>query len=347
MALDRSNITPVDDDGTGTKGTVLDAAFFDAVYDAIDAYAALLGPSEDIPLFAVAGPTQLRTYTFPDADATVFTSAGIANDALKILDTDDSHYLFLVPGSNLSADRTFTLVTGDADRTLTLSGNPTLGDWFDQNVKAASSPTFAAITIGSTAISETDIAKIDGITNGTAAAGKAVVLDASADLNGGLRNFLATGNATFRGGGSNESTVGIIRLPNNFTIGWRNAANNANIELAINNGDALVTTAASFAVGTTSATAGAIRIPNNTTIAARNAGNSNNVTLVSLNTSDVVVIAASGGDIQWGRALVALGGGSAPTLGTIGGSGPATAGQNAWMRVLDSAGVPFWVPIWK
>lgn len=145
MALDRSNITPVDDDGSGTTGTVLDAAFFDAIYDAIDAYAALLGPSEDVPFFAMAGPTALRTFTFPDADATVFTSEGIANDALKILDTDDSNYLSVVPGSNLSADRTLTLVTGDANRTLTLSGNPTLGDWFDQAVKVASSPTFAAV----------------------------------------------------------------------------------------------------------------------------------------------------------------------------------------------------------
>jgi hypothetical protein len=53
------------------------------------------------------------------------------------------------------------------------------------------------------------------------------------------------------------------------------------------------------------------------------------------------------GDIQWGKALVALGGGAAATLGTIGGSGPATAAQNTWMRVLDSAGAAFWVPAWK
>lgn len=184
MAIDRTNITPIDDDGTETTGTVLDAAFFDAIYDAIDAYVATLPPSAEVPFFNMIGPTQLRDFTFPDANATVFTSEGIANDALKIFDTDDSHYLFIVPGSNLSADRTFTLVTGNSDRTLTLSGNPTLGDWFDQAVKAASSPTFAAITIGSTAISETDIAKIDGITNGTAAASKALVLDANKDVAG-------------------------------------------------------------------------------------------------------------------------------------------------------------------
>jgi hypothetical protein len=53
------------------------------------------------------------------------------------------------------------------------------------------------------------------------------------------------------------------------------------------------------------------------------------------------------GDIRWNKALVALGGGATPTFGTIGGSGPATAAQNAWMRILDSTGAAFWVPAWK
>lgn len=69
--------------------------------------------------------------------------------------------------------------------------------------------------------------------------------------------------------------------------------------------------------------------------------------LIDMNSSDQVVIAGDGSDIRWGRALVALGGGAAPTLGTIGGSGPATAAQNSWMRVIDSSGNPFWVPVWK
>lgn len=42
---------------------------------------------------------------------------------------------------------------------------------------------------------------------------------------------------------------------------------------------------------------------------------------------------------------VALGGGSAPTLGTIGGSGPATAGQNEWIRINTQNGIRF-VPAW-
>lgn len=44
-----------------------------------------------------------------------------SNTGLKALDTDSSHVLAFVPGSNLSADRTLTLTTGDANRTLDLS----------------------------------------------------------------------------------------------------------------------------------------------------------------------------------------------------------------------------------
>ncbi len=53
------------------------------------------------------------------------------------------------------------------------------------------------------------------------------------------------------------------------------------------------------------------------------------------------------GDILWGKAIVALGGGAAPVFGTIGGTGPVGAGQNGWIRMLDNAAVPCWVPVWK
>lgn len=66
-----------------------------------------------------------------------------ANTGLQVYDTNASHLLTIAPGSDLTANRQLTLTTGDAARTITLSGNPTLADWFDQAVKAASSPTFA------------------------------------------------------------------------------------------------------------------------------------------------------------------------------------------------------------
>ena len=68
----------------------------------------------------------------------------VTNEGLHILDTGGDHDLIIKPGTDLGADRILTLTTGDAARTITLSGNPTLADWFDQAVKAASTPTFAS-----------------------------------------------------------------------------------------------------------------------------------------------------------------------------------------------------------
>lgn len=70
----------------------------------------------------------------------------LPNEGLHILDTGGDHDLIIKPGTNLGADRILTLTTGDAARTITLSGNPTLDDWFDQGVKQADSPTFVNIT---------------------------------------------------------------------------------------------------------------------------------------------------------------------------------------------------------
>jgi hypothetical protein len=50
----------------------------------------------------------------------------IGQSGLKILDSDESHALVINAGSNLTAERTLTITTGDADRTVTLSGNTTL-----------------------------------------------------------------------------------------------------------------------------------------------------------------------------------------------------------------------------
>ena len=59
---------------------------------------------------------------------TVGASASLTlpNNGLHLLDTDASHDLIISPGSNLTADRILTLTTGDAARTITLSGNLTI-----------------------------------------------------------------------------------------------------------------------------------------------------------------------------------------------------------------------------
>lgn len=69
-------------------------------------------------------------------------------DAVRIRDTGLDHYLELRCNEDLGANRILNFVVGNAQRTLTLSGNPTLGDWFDQSVKQAVSPIFAGLNIG-------------------------------------------------------------------------------------------------------------------------------------------------------------------------------------------------------
>lgn len=69
--------------------------------------------------------------------------------SVGIRDTDNTHNLVLTPGSNLTANRILRLTTGDAERTLTISGDTTLNNWFDQDVRSSASPTFNALTVTS------------------------------------------------------------------------------------------------------------------------------------------------------------------------------------------------------
>jgi len=58
---------------------------------------------------------------------TLSTGLTFPNTGLHVLDTNASHDLILKPNSDLTADRTLNLTTGDADRTLTINADTTLG----------------------------------------------------------------------------------------------------------------------------------------------------------------------------------------------------------------------------
>jgi hypothetical protein len=66
------------------------------------------------------------TFASPTISGTATISGKLANTSLRVADTDASHALVITPGSNLTADRILTITTGDAARTLTISGNVTL-----------------------------------------------------------------------------------------------------------------------------------------------------------------------------------------------------------------------------
>ena len=59
--------------------------------------------------------------------------------------------------------------------------------------------TGTAFTAGSAVLTEAELEKLDGITNGAGAANKALVLDGSADVASGLRNLTASGTITSGG----------------------------------------------------------------------------------------------------------------------------------------------------
>lgn len=77
-----------------------------------------------------------------------FAGVTLNNTGLHILDTNASHDLVIVPGSDLTADRNLTLTTGDAARTLTLSGDATL----NQDVSSTGNPAFASVTLNNSGL---------------------------------------------------------------------------------------------------------------------------------------------------------------------------------------------------
>lgn len=70
---------------------------------------------------------------------TLSTGLTFPNTGLHLLDTNASHDLILSPGSDLTADRTLTLTTGDANRTLTLSADATISGTNSGNVTLSGS----------------------------------------------------------------------------------------------------------------------------------------------------------------------------------------------------------------
>lgn len=97
-------------------------------------------------------------------------SVYLSNTGLVVKDTDASHGLTIRPGSNITANRTLTLATGDADRLLTLSGDATLsgtntGDQtitLSGDVTGSGSSSFAA-TIASNAVTNDKIRQSSGL----------------------------------------------------------------------------------------------------------------------------------------------------------------------------------------
>ncbi len=75
-------------------------------------------------------------------------SLQVANSGIRITDVSTSYYMAIAAGDTLTAARTVTLITGDLDRTITLTGNPVLDDWFDQDVRTGADTQFNSVVAG-------------------------------------------------------------------------------------------------------------------------------------------------------------------------------------------------------
>ncbi len=108
----------------------------------------------------------------------------------RALDSDQSHFLHHLAGSDLSANRDLTWLTGDADRQATLQGDPTLDDWFDQSVKTSASPTFAGLGV-------------NGVITGES-------IRADGDVGAGPGSTVTLTNATLSPGTGGQATLGNV-----------------------------------------------------------------------------------------------------------------------------------------
>lgn len=112
----------------------------------------LTGTANQITVANGDGASGNPTLSLP-ADVLIPTVLTVPNTGLHLLDTNASHDLIIAPGSDLTADRTLTVTTGDSSRTLTISGNTTIS----QDYSTTGNPQFATIELG--AASDTTLAR--------------------------------------------------------------------------------------------------------------------------------------------------------------------------------------------
>lgn len=122
-----------------------DVVILGDVLESVDLFANITGTANQITI-SDDGDNSI-TISIPNTAIITFQNTG-----LHLLDTNASHDLIIKPGSDLTADRTLTLTTGDGDRTFTLSGNLTVESTslIDQDLTADASVTFAGQQLNGT-----------------------------------------------------------------------------------------------------------------------------------------------------------------------------------------------------
>ena len=107
-----------------------------------------------------------------------------------------------------------------ASKAVVVDSNKDIGSF--RNITATGATTSGTFVIGSADINEADLEQIDGLTAGTVAASKAVVVDSDKDITG-FRNVTASGNGEFGGN---------LQVGGDFTVsGTTTSVNTTNLEI--------------------------------------------------------------------------------------------------------------------
>lgn len=105
----------------------------------------LMGAAASLTTLQVYTGNRVITGNIVVGTGTSITASGtgtIGATTIGLPDSDASHFLTVNTTSNLTANRTFTLIPGDAARTLTVTGNATIS----QDTTPTGGPTFANVT---------------------------------------------------------------------------------------------------------------------------------------------------------------------------------------------------------
>jgi len=161
-----------------------------------------------------------------------FEAAGainFANQDMTNVDIDSGNIDGTIIGAASQAAAEFTTMSGSG--VLHAVGAATFG----ASVAATGSITAgSSFIIGSADLNEVDMEKLDGITDGTGAANKALVLDGSSNISAGLAGL--TGSAGIRGGSLHSD--GALYASGDLTVDT-NASLNGNVGLGNATGDTL------------------------------------------------------------------------------------------------------------
>ena len=198
----RPRITTSIDDANGNE-VIITPATASAVNEVTVTNAAT-GNSPTIS--ASGGDTNIDLTLTPKGTGVVRVN-GSGTSAIGIGDTDNSHFLRFIVGSNLTADRNLTFTTGDAARTLDIGGNLTFAAAFTTSGANALTLT----TTGSTNVTLPTTGTLATLA-GTESLSNKTVISAAAD----------------------PADAGVLRLGNNEVVGWENSTPRTDITLKVN-----------------------------------------------------------------------------------------------------------------